>query len=78
MSSTADQESSDFFVVREGETETFTLVVTVDTNTTGQHRVSLTGVAFGDDEIVADADDEAYRTTPAQDFRTSFINVNAN
>ncbi len=78
LSSTADQESSDFFAVREGETETFTLTVTVDTNTTGQHRVALTGVGFSDDEIAGDADDETYTPTPAQDFRTSFININAN
>jgi hypothetical protein len=76
LSSTADQESSDFFVVREGETETFTLTVTIDTNTTGQHRVNLTGIGFSDDEVIGG--DETYTPTPPQDFRTNFTNINAN
>jgi len=77
LSSTADEDTNDVFTVREGETETFTMTVTVDTDTTGQHRVALTEVNF-DDDVTGRDSTEAYIPTPAQDFRTSYENINAN
>jgi peptidoglycan hydrolase-like protein with peptidoglycan-binding domain len=77
ISSTADEDTAGVFTVREGETETFTLVVTVDTNITGQHRVSLTGVYYTDNANGVTGS-EIYTPTPAQDFRTAFRNINAN
>jgi hypothetical protein len=80
LSSTADEDNSNpnFFVVREGETETFTMTVTVDASASGQHRVSLTGVGYSDDNVNDDADDDAYQPVPTQDFRTGYVNINAN
>jgi hypothetical protein len=80
VSTTADEDNGNpnFYVVREGETETFTMTVTLDTDVSGQHRVSLTGVGFSEDTDDNDSDDDAYQPVPAQDFRTDYINVNAN
>lgn len=77
LSSTADEDTDGVYTVRDGETETFTLTVTVDTNTTGQHRISLSEINYSEDEDgITGA--ELYTPTPAQDFRTSYININAN
>lgn len=78
ITSTADEDTDGIFTVREGQTETFTLTVTVDTDTSGNHRVNLTGVGYSDDTTVGDSDDVAYQPVPEQDFRTDYINVNAN
>ena len=77
LSSTADEDTEGVFTVNEGETETFTMTVTVDTDTTGQHRVTLTEVNFSAN-VNGTSDIEVYIPTPAQDFRTSFRNINAN
>jgi hypothetical protein len=77
LSSTADEDTDGVFTVQEGETETFTMTVTVDTNTTGQHRITLTEVNFSADEDGVSSP-EVYVPTPAQDFRTSFRNINDN
>lgn len=78
ITSTADEDTAGIFTVREGQTETFTLTVTVDTDISGNHRVNLTGVGYSDDTIADDADDTAYQPVPVQDFRSDYINVNAN
>lgn len=75
LTSTADEDTSGVFTVREGETETFTLVVTVDPATTGTFRVELNEVWYSANvDGVTNA--EAYLPTPAQDFRTSSKSIN--
>lgn len=70
LTSTADEDTPGVFTVREGETETFTLVVTVDPTSTGTFRVSLDEVWFSDDTDGATGA-EAYLPTPVSDFRTA-------
>jgi hypothetical protein len=50
LSSSADEETSGVFTVREGETETFTLTVTVDPVATGLYRVQLGNVNYTSDD----------------------------
>ena len=77
LSSTADEDTDGVFTVREGETETFTLRVTVDVATSGDFRVTLTGVNYTEDEDGVTAT-ELYTPTPAQDFRTAYETIQAN
>ena len=71
ITSTADEDSADAFTVREGETETFTLTVSVDPDSTGQYRVTLDEIWFSDNpDGVTGAD--TFILFPASDFRTSF------
>lgn len=71
LSSTADEDTSGVFTVREGETETFTLVVSVDPATTGVYRVSLDEVWFSanTDGVTGS---EVFHLTPVTDFRTVY------
>ena len=46
MSTTADSSNSDFYVVREGDTETFTVSVRIDPSATGFYQVGLDKVRF--------------------------------
>jgi hypothetical protein len=74
--STADEgPTAGVFVVREGETETFTLRVTVTANTAGDFRVLLNDIWFteDDDGVTGVQTDPA---TPATDYRTGFQNIN--
>ncbi len=68
LSSTADTSGS-YFVVEEGQTETFTLTVTLNATTTGTYAVELTDVASatsatetGSVSTVVDQDDQAFQT----------------
>lgn len=75
ISSTAE-DTSGAFLVREGETETFTLTVTIDAGTTGQHRVILNEVWFSTNSGgITSA--ETVTLTPAADYRTDYENINA-
>ena len=77
LSSTADEDSSGVFVVREGETETFTLSVTVDTDSSGFHRVALNEIFFTtNSDGVTDV--QTNLVNPASDYRTGYLNINAN
>ncbi len=69
LTSTADEDTAGVFTVREGETETFTLVVTVDPTATGTFRVSLDQVWYS--ENTNGLGGEAYLPTPVSDFRTA-------
>jgi len=70
LTSTADLDTTgdDFFRVDEGETETFTLTVTLDPTTAGTFGVRLEEVNFndialaGDTVFTVDSSDEDYRT----------------
>ncbi len=74
LSSTADEGTAGAFHIPEGETEEFTLNVTFTASTAGQFRVVLKEVWY------ATADDgnpgTLYTPTPAQDFRTTYKQVN--
>lgn len=70
LTSTADEDTSGVFTVREGETETFTLVVTVDPSATGTFRVSLDEVWYSADEDGTTGAD-TYLPTPVSDYRTA-------
>jgi hypothetical protein len=74
LSSTADEDTTDVFTVREGETETFTLTVSVDPATGGQYRVRMDDVFYtaNTDGIT---DTIEYSTIPAQDYRTAFQTI---
>lgn len=75
LTSTADEDTDGVFTVREGETETFTLVVTINPAAAGSFRVSLTGVNYS-----ADTDgigsEAMYVPTPVSDFRSNTKAVN--
>jgi hypothetical protein len=62
------------FTVREGETETFTLRVTVDAAVGGDYRVTLEEVNFSADED-GTSSIQSYILTPAQDFRTGYETI---
>lgn len=72
LTSTADTQSSEF-IVRDGDTETFTLKVTLGSldGPTGFYRLQLTRINFSDDaaEVVAGSG-TAYTPLPATDFET--------
>jgi hypothetical protein len=76
LTSTADEETTGVFTVRDGETETFTLTVTVDGNVTGLYSVLLNTInyATGTDGVTGVL---PYTPTPAQDFDTDDENINA-
>jgi hypothetical protein len=77
LTSTGDEDTSGVFTVRDGETETFTLTVTVDTSATTQARVTLTEVNYSDDtDGITGA--TAFVPSPASDYRTAYKNINAN
>lgn len=76
LSSTANQDARGVDVVREGETETFTLTVYVNPSATGVYRVQLAGVYYtknvnGVDRTVLSV------PLPAEDFRTGYESINA-
>jgi hypothetical protein len=70
LTSTADEDSNGVFTVREGETETFTLVVTIDPVSTGTFRVALDEVWYSAD-VDGVTDSEVYLPTPVSDYRTA-------
>jgi hypothetical protein len=72
LSSTADEDTPGVFVVQEGETQTFTLTVTVYPSTTGQYRVGLSGINYTESSD-GTAGTELHVPTPSSDFRTNFI-----
>ena len=75
LTSTADEDTPGVFTVQDGETETFTLVVTINPVAAGSFRVSL-------DEINYSANANGvtgalpYTPTPVSDFRTGTKAVN--
>lgn len=69
LTSTASMENG-FYFVREGDTETFTLTVTLDPSTAGTYDVRLDSVRFNDDDDFTGStnysvgNDSGYRTNP--------------
>jgi hypothetical protein len=76
LTSTADMVAgTGNYRVDEGETETFTLTVSVNPNTTGFYRVQLDAINYseGDDTTY----ESEYSTIPAEDFRTEEVQLAA-
>ena len=74
LASTADDDSGAFFVA-EGETETFTLTVTVDAGTTGLHRVVLTEIWFSETDTGLSGSVEV--PSPESTYRTEYESINS-
>lgn len=75
LTSTADLDTTgdDYFLVREGETETFTLTVTLNPTTAGTFGVRLSEVNFND--TAADGDTTFTVDSNASDFRTDNVYI---
>jgi peptidoglycan hydrolase-like protein with peptidoglycan-binding domain len=71
LSSTADTENS-AFIVREGETETFTLTVNYDPATSGFYQVQIVSLNTDDDSNVGTSQQMAL---PASDFESDQISI---
>lgn len=76
LTSTADEDTSGVYTIQEGETETFTLTVTIDPTSAGNYRVTLAEVWYSAiNNGITSA--ETYIPNPASDYRTSFRSINA-
>ena len=76
LTSTADEDSPSVFSVREGETETFSLTVSVNPSVSGQYRVTMSEVNYtGNPGGVTDID--THLPAPASDYRTDYESINA-
>ncbi len=75
LSSTGDEGAGGAFLVREGDTETFTLNVTFTASTGGQFRVVLEEVWYATATNGTSA--VLYAPTPASDYRTDYKQVNS-
>jgi hypothetical protein len=73
LSSTGDEDTG-VFKVEKGETETFTLTVSVDPAAGGQYRVRLDDVFYTANSAGTGTQIE-YSTIPAQDYRTAFQTI---
>lgn len=75
LSSTADENTNGVFTVREGQSETFTLTVTVDAAAAGSHRVMLDAVRFSENSNGITSG-TTYTVTPTNEFRTPYQFIN--
>lgn len=72
LSSSADQIDGGVFQVEEGETEEFTLEVTVVASVTGEYRVALNGISYSEDPSgTVDMD----FTEPEDDIETKYVAI---
>lgn len=51
LTSTADSDNGSFYVVHDGDTETFTATVTIDPTATGDYQVGVDNVKFSSDDV---------------------------
>jgi peptidoglycan hydrolase-like protein with peptidoglycan-binding domain len=75
LSSTADEDANGVFKVRWGQTETFTLTVTVDAANAGSHRVLLEALRFSNSSNGI-TNGTTYTVTPVNEFRTPYQFIN--
>jgi hypothetical protein len=75
MASTATQEVGGAFRVNEGETETFTLSISLNPDVTGMYRIQLDSLTYGNTATVPT--DMTHMFVPAEDFRTDYVLLNA-
>jgi len=71
LDATADEDSSGVFVVREGETETFTLTVVIDPAVAENYRVALEQIFFSNNSNGVTGV-TAYELQPANTFKTRY------
>jgi peptidoglycan hydrolase-like protein with peptidoglycan-binding domain len=75
VDSTADEDTDGVFTIREGETETFTVIVTVSNVTTsGQYRVGLDSVDYTTNSN--GVSDTETKDVVNSDFRTAYRTIN--
>lgn len=75
LSATARESSNGVFIVREGRSETFTLTVTVDAASAGNHRVALESLRFSSNSDGV-TDGITYSVSPQNIFRTGYQFIN--
>lgn len=75
LSSTADEDSDGVFTIREGQSETFTLTVTVDAAAAGSYRVQLNALRFSSESDGTTAG-STYTVIPVNQFRTPYQFIN--
>jgi len=75
LTSTAEEDTTGVFTVREGEVETFTLTVTVDPTATGLFRVEFNEIWYSSNSD-GTTGATAYLPTPVSDFRTASKTIN--
>jgi hypothetical protein len=76
VDSTGDEDNSGVFTIEEGQTETFTVIVTIsDVSTSGQYRVGLDSVDYTENSDGVSG--TSTRDVNNQDFRTIYRNINA-
>ena len=76
ISSTADEESNGNYLVQDGQTETFTLTVSLDPDTAGFYRLVLDSVEYSATNS-GTVDDETHTVAPASDFKTDQTSLEA-
>jgi hypothetical protein len=74
VQSGADTEGN-FYVVREGDTESFTLTVTVDTAVSGSYYVELDAIRFDDVNDASTANDELYIVPDDVEFESEALSL---
>ncbi|MBU1754655.1 hypothetical protein KKH81_00005, partial [Patescibacteria group bacterium] len=80
LQSTADDsDNGDYYVIQSGDTETFTLTVTLDPTATGLYFVELNAVRYDPDnaEDTSAIDDDTYTVPNDADFQTSAQSLQA-
>jgi hypothetical protein len=77
LTSTADEDTTGVFTVDEGDTETFTLRVTLDVATGGDYRVTLDSVYYSTNTN-GTTGAVARTLSPASDYRTGYETIQAN
>lgn len=75
LASTADEQTPGVFVIREGQSETFTLTITVDASASGQHRVIVNDIFFSEASNGL-TNGTTYTLQPANEFRTPYVYIN--
>ena len=75
LSATAKENTAGVFVVREGQTETFTLTVVVDAAAAGNHRVTVDALYFSEntDGVTGSV---VYTMKPSAQFKSPYKFIN--
>jgi hypothetical protein len=73
ITSTADDDGT-YFVVREGDTEEFTIEISYDPASAGFYRAALTGIQY-DADSADSTPDEDYTPSPEDDFETDTVEL---
>lgn len=79
LTSTADTDNDNTFVVRDGDTETFTLDITLNPDIGGFYRAQLLGVNFASSSAAAEngVGASSHEASPDEDFETDAVDIDA-